>query len=119
MERLVQYLDDLEDLIYAVALKAERIREALQYFVLITALAILQFAAISIALWHPPFALAIAALLLVGMMLHTVLNYSPDVYANWSFRRGIARSRGLIISATYLGPRLPLRIMGHWRVDYT
>lgn len=81
MERLVQYLDDLEDLIYAVALKAERIREALLYFVLITASAMLQVFAISLALRHPPIALAVAALLLVGMMLHAVLTYSPDAYA--------------------------------------
>jgi len=82
MECLIQYLDDLEDLVYAVALKAERIREAIQYFLLITTAAILQVFAISVALWHPPFALALAALLLVGMMLHAVLTYSPDAYAN-------------------------------------
>ncbi len=82
MEVLVQYLDDLEDLFYAVALKAERIREAFQYFVLITASAMLQVFAISMALWHPPLALAVAALLLVGMLLHAVLTYSPDAYAN-------------------------------------
>jgi hypothetical protein len=82
MERLVQYLDDLEDLFYAVALKAERIREAALYFLLITAAVILQVLAITMALWHPPLALATAALLLVGMLLHAVLNYSPDAYAN-------------------------------------
>jgi multidrug transporter EmrE-like cation transporter len=82
MERLVQYLDDLEDLFYAVALKAERIREALQYLLLISGAAILQVFAISMALRHPPLALAVAALLLVGMLLHAVLNYSPDAYAN-------------------------------------
>jgi hypothetical protein len=82
MERLVQYLDDLEDLFYAVALKAERIREAVQYFLLIATAVILQVFAITMALWHPPLALATAALLLVGMLLHAVLNYSPDAYAN-------------------------------------
>ena len=82
MERLVQYLDDLEDLFYAVALKAERIREAAQVFLLITVSVILQVLAISMALWHPPLALATAALLLVGMLFHAVLNYSPDAYAN-------------------------------------
>ena len=82
MECLIQYLDDLEDLFYALALKAERFREAFQYFVLITVAAALQVFAISVALWHPPLAMAIAALLLVGMMLHAVLTYSPDAYAN-------------------------------------
>ena len=37
MERLAQYLDDLEDLFYAVALKAERIRQALQFFLFMAA----------------------------------------------------------------------------------
>ena len=63
------------------AFVAERIREALLYFVLITASAMLQVFAISLALRHPPIALAVAALLLVGMMLHAVLTYSPDAYA--------------------------------------
>ncbi len=80
MERLVQYLDDLEDLFYVVALKAERIREAFHYFLLIAASAILQVFAISIALWNPPLAVAIASLLLVGMMFRAVVSYSPDAY---------------------------------------
>ena len=84
MEVLVQYLDDLEDLLYAVALKAERIREAFQYFLLITISVIFQVLAISMALRHPPLALAVASLLLVGMLLHAVLTYSPSPgsYAN-------------------------------------
>jgi multidrug transporter EmrE-like cation transporter len=81
MEVLIQYLDDLEDLVYAVALKAERVREAIQYFLLISAAAILQVFTISIALRHPPLALAVASLLAVGMLLHAVLTYSPGAYA--------------------------------------
>ncbi len=82
MERLIQYLDDLEDLFYVIALKAERLREALQYFLLITAAAILQVFAISMALRHPPLALAVASLLMVGMLFHAVVGHSHDVYAN-------------------------------------
>jgi multidrug transporter EmrE-like cation transporter len=82
MEVLIQYLDDLEDLIYVVALKAERIREAFQYFLLITISVILQVFAISMALRHPPLALAVASLLLVGMLFHAVLSYPRDAYAN-------------------------------------
>ena len=82
MERLIQYLDDLEDLFYAVALMAERIREAFQYFLLITASAILQVFAISIALLHPPLALAVASLLMVGMLFHAVVGYAHDACAN-------------------------------------
>ena len=82
MERLIQYLDDLEDLLYAIALKVERLREALQYFVLITASAILQVFTISMALRHPPLALAVASLLMVGMLFHAVVGYSHDAYAS-------------------------------------
>ena len=81
MERLIQYLDDLEDLLYAIALKVERLREAFQYFVLITASAILQVFTISMALRHPPLALAVASLLMVGMLFHAVVGYSHDAYA--------------------------------------
>ena len=82
MERLIQYLDDLEDLFYAAALKAERLREACQYFLLISAAAILQVFAISMALRHPPLALAVASLLMVGMLFHAVVGHSHDAYAN-------------------------------------
>jgi hypothetical protein len=82
MECLIQYLDDLEDLFYAVALKAELLREALQYFLLITASVILQVFTISIALRHPPLALAVASLLMVGMLFHAVVGHPHDVYAS-------------------------------------
>ena len=82
MERLVQYLDDLEDLFYAAALKAERLREALQYFLLIVASVIVQVFTISMALRHPPLALAVASLLMVGMLFHAAVGHSHNSYAN-------------------------------------
>ncbi len=81
MECLIQYLDDLEDLFYAVALKAERIRQAIQFFLFMAASAALQVLGILIALWNPPLAVAVASLLLVGMLFRAVVGYSPEAYA--------------------------------------
>jgi len=80
MERLVQCLDDLEDLFYAVALKAEPIRQAVRFFLFMAASAILQVAGILVALWNPPLAVAVASLLMVGMLFRAVVNFSPDAY---------------------------------------
>lgn len=65
MERIVQYLDDLEDLVYAVALIAERLRRALRSMV--TAFLALGMLAVGflLALSQPPLALATIALLMV------------------------------------------------------
>jgi len=81
MERLAQYLDDLEDLLYAVALKAERIRQALQFFLFMAASVILQVLGIFIALWSPPLAVAVASLLMVGMLYRAVVGFSPEACA--------------------------------------
>lgn len=80
MEVLVQYLDDLEDLFYAAALKAERILQAFRFFVFMAASAILQLFGIFIALMNPPLAVAAASLLLVGMLFRAVVTFSPDAY---------------------------------------
>jgi membrane protein YdbS with pleckstrin-like domain len=80
MEVLVQYLDDLEDLFYAAALKAERILQAFRFFLFMAASAILQLFGIFIALKNPPLAVAAASLLLVGMLFRAVVTFSPDAY---------------------------------------
>lgn len=81
MERLAQYLDEIEDLYYALALKAERIRMALQFFLFMSAAIVLQVLGIIVALTHPPLALAVASLLSVGMLFRAVITYSTDMYA--------------------------------------
>jgi hypothetical protein len=65
MERIAQYLDDLEDLIYAVALTAERVRRVFRK--LVTVLLALGTLALGflLALSQPPLALAAVALLMV------------------------------------------------------
>ncbi len=80
MEVLVQYLDDLEDLFSAAALKAERILQAFRFFLFMAASAILQLFGIFIALKNPPLAVAAASLLLVGMLFRAVVTFSPDAY---------------------------------------
>ena len=72
MERIVQYLDELEDLVCAILTVEERIRRALQIlFVLVTSL-LLQALGILLALSQPPLALAAVSLLIVGMMYKSV-----------------------------------------------
>lgn len=72
MERIVQYLDELEDLVCAVLTMKERIRRALQIlFVVVTSL-LLQALGILLALSQPPLALAAVSLLIVGMMYKSV-----------------------------------------------
>lgn len=82
MERLVQCLDDLEDLFYAAALKAERIRQLVRFSLFMAASAILQVFGIYIALRIPPLAVALASLLMVGMLFRAVVGFSSDVYAS-------------------------------------
>jgi hypothetical protein len=72
LERIVQYLDELEDLVCAMLTVEERIRRALQIlFVLVTSL-LLQALGILLALSQPPLALAAVSLLIVGMMYKSV-----------------------------------------------
>ena len=68
MECFVQYLDDLEDLYYAVALIWERIRTRVRFAVFVIASLALQVFGVFIALNSPPIAVAIASLLLVAML---------------------------------------------------
>jgi hypothetical protein len=76
MERFVQYMDDVEDLIYAFALKWERIRRAFRFTLFVASSVLLQIFAIFLALSTPPLAVAVAALLLVGLLHKAVISYS-------------------------------------------
>jgi len=77
MEVLAQYLDDLEDLLYAFALKWERIRRAIRFALFVGLSLLLQVFGIFLALSNPPIAVAVAALLLVGMLYRGAVYYSP------------------------------------------
>ncbi len=77
MEILAQYLDDLEDLVYAVALLAEKIRSVVQFFLFMVAAVALQSLGVFIALVSPPMAVAVASLLLVGTLYRGVVHNMP------------------------------------------
>ena len=78
MERLLQYLDDLEDFIYAVPLIAEQLRRAIQRILFLLASILLQIGGVILALSHPPLALAIVALMLVAMLYRAVIVPMPQ-----------------------------------------
>jgi len=40
----------------------------------------LQLAGIFVALWSPPLAVAVASLLMVGMLFRAVVGFSPDAH---------------------------------------
>lgn len=77
MEILAQYLDDFEDLIYALALLAEKIRNVVRFFLFMVTSLTLQSLGVFIALVSPPIAVAVASLLLVGMLYRGVVQGLP------------------------------------------
>lgn len=76
MECIIQYLDDLEDLFYAAALRFERIRRGLTIVVLTILALALQAGTFLLAVVQPPLALAVASLLSVGMLYRAAV-YRP------------------------------------------
>lgn len=81
MERLIQYLDELEDLIYAAPLVAEQLRRAVQRILFLVGSISLQIAGIILALKHPPLALAVVSLLLVGLLFRAAVIPLPRTFA--------------------------------------
>lgn len=72
MERIVQWLDDLDDLVSLVGLLSERIRNYVAAIGFLAAAILTQAACVWLALRHPPLASAAAILLFVGLLYHTV-----------------------------------------------
>ena len=68
MERLLQYLDDLDDLYGAFGLVWERMRSAILEFVHASLLAAVAAGATWLALLQPPVAMAIATMLFVILL---------------------------------------------------
>lgn len=75
MECLVQYLDDIEDGVYAIALAAERIRSALKTAAALVLKVSLLALAVTLAWQQPPLALAFASLLAVTLLYRAVINH--------------------------------------------
>ena len=78
MERLLQYLDDLEDVIYAAPLIAEQLRRAIQRILFLLASILLQIGGVILALSHPPLALAVVTLMLVALLYRAVIVPMPQ-----------------------------------------
>ena len=75
MECIVQYLDDLEDLLFAGALLAERARRVLRaFFIGLLVLALLS-GAVLLAFAKPPLAIAAASLLTVAMLYRAAVHH--------------------------------------------
>jgi len=77
MECFVQYLDDLEDLYYAVALIWERIRTAVRFAVFVVTSVAFQALGVLLALAAPPLAVATASLLMVTLLYRAVVCHGP------------------------------------------
>ncbi|HWM27387.1 MAG TPA: hypothetical protein VNQ14_02935 [Woeseiaceae bacterium] len=76
MEFLLQYLDELDDFIGALALVAERLRRLLKALILMSVTFALLLFGVMLALTQPPLALAVISLLAVGMLYRAVVNHA-------------------------------------------
>ncbi len=69
---MIQWLDELDDLIAAIGLVSERIRSFLRAFSFLAISLFVQSAGVLLALRHPPLALATAMLLFVTLLYRSV-----------------------------------------------
>ena len=77
MERLVQLLDDLDDLIAAIGLLSERIRNVCLALLSTCVVLAIQTGGVWLALSYPPLALAVAMLLFVTLLYRRVTSLQP------------------------------------------
>ncbi len=82
MECLIQYLDELEDIYYAIALVAERIRRALKSLIILAVSAMFPAGGVLLATTHPPLALATVFLAMAGLLYHAVVDFPPRATAS-------------------------------------
>ncbi|HEX7719763.1 MAG TPA: hypothetical protein VF389_08155 [Woeseiaceae bacterium] len=74
MERLAQYLDDLEDVFFAIAFAGEQLRRALRAVLLLSLWLTLTVLGVLLALGQPPLALAAVTLLLVASLYRAAVS---------------------------------------------
>ncbi len=77
MERLLQYWDDLDDLVGTIGLISERLRSIAYAVLFVLAGLLLHAGGIWLALTHPPLASATAILLLVALIYHLATARHP------------------------------------------
>ena len=78
MECLLQYLDDLDDFFFAVALAGERIRRVCRFLLSLSAVILVQGLGIYLAISHPPMAVAAGSLVMVLALYHGVVGHGRD-----------------------------------------
>ncbi len=81
MERLLQYLDELDDVVYAMALIVERVRTLCGFVFSILLMLTAQAAAVYAAVTNPPLAVAVASLLAVALLYRGVVSGIRGVQA--------------------------------------
>jgi len=69
---VIQWLDELDDLIAAIGLVSERIRNFFRALSFLTISTLFQCAGVLLALRHPPLAMATAMLLFVALLYRSV-----------------------------------------------
>lgn len=72
MERIIQWLDDLDDLVGIFGLASERILRTVVAIGLMIAAFLLQLGGILLALSHPPLALATIIIMFVTLLYRSV-----------------------------------------------
>ena len=72
MERLLQYWDDLDDLVGALYLYYERIRRVVLFTLYALVVSLIQVGGVLLALEQPPLAMAAATILIVTLMYRSV-----------------------------------------------
>lgn len=82
MECLIQCLDEIEDICYAIALVVERIRQAVKSLLVFALSAMLPAGGVLLAMTHPPLGLAAAFLALSGLLYNAVVDLAPRKPAN-------------------------------------
>ncbi len=74
MERVIQWLDDLDDIVGVIGLARERIRRLVVATGLTIVAFLLQLGGILLALSHPPVALATVIIMFVTLLYRSVTN---------------------------------------------
>ncbi len=77
MEIIAQWLDNLDDLVTALGLVTEKLRNLFLTGVFFSTSLLLQIAAIFLALRHPPLALATATMMIVFLMYRSATAPRP------------------------------------------
>ena len=72
MERLLQYMDDIDDAIGAFGLVYERLRRIVMTIVTLLVFGASISSGILLAIWHPPIALATCLLLFVALLYRAI-----------------------------------------------